>query len=586
MKFAICNLSRWTAACASVLFIAPSVQAAPPQFVAGQILVRPAPGLSDAKFAQILSRSKGHALSRLPKLGVALVKVQEGKEQALVDALAHNPNIAFAELNRYVKPSMTVNDPALSRQWHLSKMQSPSAWDIAVGTGVTVAVLDTGVYPNHPDLLGKIVVGRNVTAGTLNASDTSDIQGHGTWVAGVVTEVTNNATGGASVAPGSQVMPIRITDRTDGYASFSDMASGILWAADHGARVANLSYDGAAGSATVASAASYMMSRNGVVVVAAGNDNIDYGYSNSPYLYTAAATDATDAKASFSSFGNFIDIAAPGTSIYTTNRSGTYSLVQGTSFSTPNVAGVAAVVMAANPLLAPTDVLSVISSTAVDLGTAGWDRNFGYGRVDQLAAAQKAVTYQPLDTTAPAVSVVSPTAGVTLAGTVGVQIKAVDVSGVKSVALLVNGMQVATSTVGSNNVFSFSWNSTTVTDGAYSLTARATDNAGNAATSAALSVSVRNAAADTLAPTVTLSKPIAGQKIGTSLSIAASGKDNVGMKSIAVYGDGRLLCSGTATVSCSWNTRKLASGSSHTVSAVAIDVAGNLASTSVSVIRQ
>lgn len=586
MNISIRKLSRWTATCASVLLIAPSVQAAPPSFVAGQVLVRPAPGLNDAKFAQVLARSNGRALRQLPRLGVSVVQVAKGKEQALVDALSHNPNIAFAELNRYVKPTLTVNDPALSTQWHLSKMQAPSAWDIAIGTGVTVAVLDTGVYPNHPDLLGKIVVGRNVTTGTANASDTSDIHGHGTWVSGIVAEVTNNATGGASVAPGSQVMPIRITDRTDGYASFSDMASGIIWAADHGARVANLSYGGAAGSSTVASAASYMMGKNGVVIVAAGNDNIDYGYSNNPYLYVAAATDSADAKASFSSFGNFVDIAAPGTSIYTTNRSGSYSLVQGTSFSTPNVAGVAAVVMAANPLLAPNDVLSVISSTAVDLGTAGRDNYFGYGRVNEFAAAQKAVTYQPLDTIAPAVSVASPTAGATVSGLVGVGVKASDGAGVKSVALLVNGTQVATSTTGINDVFSFSWNSTTVTDGSHSLTARATDNAGNAATSSALSVAVKNAAADTLAPTVTLSKPTAGQTVGTSVSIAASGKDNVGMKSIAVYGDGRLLCSSTASVSCSWNTRKFVSGSNHTVSAVATDLAGNSASASVSVIRQ
>ena len=580
------KLSRWTAACAAILIVTPSAQAAPPEFVVGQILVRPAPGLSDARFAQVLSRSKGRALRKLPRLGIAVVQVPDGKEQAVIDALAHNPNIAFAELNRYVKPNMTVNDPALSSQWHLSTMQALQSWDVAIGTGVTVAVLDTGVYQNHPDLLGKIVVGRNVTAGTANATDTSDIFGHGTWVAGVVTALANNGTGGASVAPGTQVMPIRITDRTDGYANFGDMASGITWAADHGARVANLSYSGAAGSSTVASAASYMMGKNGVVVVAAGNDNTDYGYSNSPYLYVTAATDATDAKASFSSFGKFVDIAAPGTSIYTTNRSGTYSRVQGTSFSAPNVAGVAAVVMAANPLLTPTDVLSVISSTAVDLGTAGWDQNFGDGRVNQLAAAQKAVTYQPLDTKAPLVSVSSPTTGTVVSGLVGVQVAASDSSGVKSVALLVNGTQVATSTGGTNNVYSFSWNSSSVADGSYSLTARATDNAGNAATSAALSVSVRNAAADTLAPTVTLSNPIQGQKIGTSVSIFAASTDNVGMRSIAVYGDGKLLCSSTASVSCKWSTRKFAIGSSHTVSAVATDLSGNIASASVSVIRQ
>lgn len=280
-------------------------------------------------------------------------------------------------------------------------------------------------------------------AGTVNPLDTSDVVGHGTWVTGVITETVNNGIGGASTAPGTQVMPIRITDRSDGYAYFSDMASGITWAADHGARVANLSYSGAAGSAAVADAASYMMSKQGVVVVAAGNDNIDYGYTNSSYLYVAAATDANDAKASFSSFGSFVDIAAPGTYIYTTNRSGTYSTVQGTSFATPNVAGVAAMVMSANPLLKATDVLSVISSTAVDLGTAGWDANFGNGRVNELAAVQKAVTYQVMDSTAPITSIVSPLGGSKLSGLATVSVSASDASGVKAVTLLVNGAPLA-----------------------------------------------------------------------------------------------------------------------------------------------
>ncbi|CAN0499952.1 unnamed protein product, partial [Phaeothamnion confervicola] len=99
-------------------------------------------------------------------------------------------------------------------------------------------------------------------------------------------------------------------------------------------------------------------------------------------------------------------------------------------------------------------------------------------------------------------------------------------------------------------------------------------------------VIVKNAAADTLSPTVTISNPTSGQKVGTSVSISASSKDNVGMKSVAVYGDGKMLCSSTANVSCTWNTRKFASGSSHTVSAVATDLAGNLASASVSIIKQ
>lgn len=586
MAFRISHAQQWMAISAFALVVNSSVQAAPPPFAAGRILVKPAAGLSDARFADILQRANGHGPSKLRGLDVALVQVTKGNEKAAVAALKNNPNIAFAELDALVAPDATANDPLLASQWHLAKIGATSAWDVTQGTGVTVAVLDSGVYAEHPDLQGKIVVGRNVVAGTVNPLDTSDVVGHGTWVTGVITETVNNGIGGASTAPSTQVMPIRITDRSDGYAYFSDMASGITWAADHGARVANLSYSGAAGSAAVASAASYMMSKQGVVVVAAGNDNIDYGYTNSSYLYVAAATDANDAKASFSSFGSFVDIAAPGTYIYTTNRSGTYSTVQGTSFATPNVAGVAAMVMSANPLLKATDVLSVISSTAVDLGTAGWDANFGNGRVNELAAVQKAVTYQVMDSTAPITSIVSPLGGSKLSGLATVSVSASDASGVKAVTLLVNGAPLASSTTAINNVYTFSWDTSKVVDGGYKLTASAVDNVGNSVTTAATSVQVSNAPPDTTAPTVTISTPTLGQKISTTASIAASAKDNVAVKQISVQGDGKLLCTGTASVSCSWNLRKAASGSTHTVKVTALDTAGNSTSASVSIIKQ
>ncbi|MBK6656980.1 MAG: S8 family serine peptidase [Proteobacteria bacterium] len=586
MASRIFHAQQWTAIGALALVASSSVQAAPPPFAAGRILVKPAAGLSDTHFADILQRANGHGPRKLKGLGVAVVQVSKGGEKAAIAALKKNRNIEFAELDQLVAPSATSNDPALASQWHLAKMGAPSAWDITLGTGITVAVLDSGVYANHPDLLGKVVVGRNVVAGTVNPLDTSDVVGHGTWVTGVITETANNGIGGASTAPGTQVMPIRITDRSDGYAYFSDMAAGITWAADHGARVANLSYSGAAGSSAVASAASYMMSKNGVVVVAAGNNNTDYGYANSSYLYVAAATDKLDAKAIFSSFGKFVDIAAPGTAIYTTNRSGTYSTVQGTSFSTPNVAGVAAMVMSANPLLKPNDVLAVISSTAVDLGAAGWDANFGHGRVNELAAVQKAVTYQALDSDAPLTAIVSPLGGSKLSGLATVTVSATDASGVKSVNLLVNGAQIASSATAVNNAYTFSWDTTKHADGGYGLSATATDTLGNSVATGTTSVTVNNAPPDTVLPVVKISTPTLGQKISTTASIAASATDNVAVKQLSVFGDGKLLCTGTTTASCSWNLRKAASGSSHTVKVTALDLAGNSASSSVSIVKQ
>jgi len=128
-------------------------------------------------------------------------------------------------------------------------------------------------------------------------------------------------------------------------------------------------------------------------------------YANSPYLFTAAATDSGDARATYSNFGAYVDIAAPGSGIYTTNSSGGYSSVSGTSFSSPNTAAVIALVMSANPTLTPTDVTSIITNTAKDLGSAGWDAYYGFGRVDALAATQMAAGVRTSDTTPPTVAV-------------------------------------------------------------------------------------------------------------------------------------------------------------------------------------
>jgi hypothetical protein len=379
-------------------------------------------------------------------------------------------------------------------------------------------------------------------------------------------------------------MPVRVSNLSDGAAYFSDMAEGVAWADANGARVANLSYHGVAGSKTVETAAANMMAHGGVVVVAAGNNNTDEGYANSDYLYVAAATTSNDTRATFSNYGDYVDISAPGVSIYTTDRSGGYKSVSGTSFSSPATAATAAVVMSANPGLTPSDVLAVISNTAVDLGTAGWDPYYGFGRVNTKAAAMLAAQAQTSDTSAPQVSLAAPADGSQVGGWVTIDVQASDDFGVVSTALFVDGQKVATETQAvSPNLYRFAWDSTSVNDGSHAVYATASDAAGNVGTATSINLNVaNNALADTVPPTITITSPTDGATVSGTVSLSAFATDDQQMASLKIFADGVLKCSGTSSASCGWNTRKLTTGS-HQVSVEATDASGNTASAGVTV---
>ena len=550
-------------------------------YAEGRILVMPAAGLSSKKFERLLRKANRLARKKrkLRSSRVHVIDVPPRMEKRIARFLARHPNITFAELDERIPPDAVVNDPNYGNQWHLPKIGAPSAWQINDGTGVTVAVLDTGVNASHPDLSGQVLPGWNTVS---NNSDSTDINNHGTWVAGVIAAKANNATGGASVAPGAKILPIRITNRSDGYAYFSDMAEGIMWAADNGARVANLSFGGAAGSASIANAASYMMSKGGVVMVSAGNDSTDYGYMNHPSLYVAGATTSSDAKAGYSSYGTFVDVTAPGSGIYTTSRSGGYSTVNGTSFASPNTAAVAALVMATNPTLLPTDVMAVISNTAVDLGQPGWDPAYGYGRVDALAAVQLAAGVETSDNVSPEVAIVSPSTNETVAETVAIVIEATDAFGVARVDLLIDGQVTAseTQTVGSNE-YRFAWDSTLVSDGTYRLRAQAFDEAGNKGESSEVRVEVVNTVPDDVAPVVTILSPTPKSSGTGSVALMATATDNEQVQRITISAAGQLRCAGASTASCSWDLSNVAAGT-YTISATAEDAAGNQGNSTVS----
>ena len=562
-----------------------SSMAAPAQYAPHRVIIEARAGLSDASLNGILSVHGGKAR----KLGQSRLYVVDlpanASETAVAAQLAHRPELKFAELDRVVHASATANDPYFGNEWHLNQIGAPTAWDSTQGAGVTIAILDSGVNVNHPDLVARLVPGYNVYSSN---TDLTDVCGHGTAVAGAAAASTNNAAGVAGVAGAASLMPIRIayTDSTGCHAYYSTIASGLTYAADHGARVANISYGGVAGSSTIMSAANYMKSKNGLVFVSAGNNNIDEGIVSDGSMIAVSATDANDAKASFSSWGSFVTLSAPGTNIVTTDNSGGYSSWNGTSFSSPVSAGVAALIMSARPDLSGAQVQSLLYSTAVDLGTTGLDPVFGYGRVNAAAAAQAAARFVvPADTTAPTASLAAPLGGSTVSGIVPVTVNASDNVGVARVDLLVNGTVVATDT---SAPFGFSWDSTGVANGKASLSAVAYDAAGNAGSASAVSVNVSNVttsvAKDTTPPVVAINNPVGGTVSG-NVSISVSATDNAGASGIkmTLAIDGVTKATGNGgSLGYSWNTKKAASGA-HTITVTARDAAGNTTTTSVSV---
>lgn len=469
----------------SIAMVAFNNMTSAPSFGRGHILVQPAQGVSDDDLDQILSSHGGRSHSKIAPIRVHVVRVPDGAEEKIAAALAHNPKIKFAEVDQQVHldPYMTTDDTYYASEWHLAKIGAPAAWDSSTGNGVTVAVLDTGVYGAHPDLAARMVPGYNFYD---NNSDTSDIYGHGTLVAGTIAGIGNNTTGVAGVAWNSKIMPMRISDPNGYITYYSILANALTWAADRGARVANISY-GVTNSSTVISAASYFQSKGGVVFSSGGNSGTyATGAANPTSIITVAATDANDVKASWSTTGPHLDLSAPGVGIWTTNRSGGYSASNGTSFSSPISAAVAALMLSVNPGLSPQQVESILRSTAVDLGTAGRDDLYGSGRVNAAAAVATAKATSPsqpppppppvTDTVAPSILSLSPAAGSVVKATVTVSSSASDNVGVSSMKIYIDGALKASSSSGS---VSLSWNTRKASAGAHTIEVRAQDAAGN-----------------------------------------------------------------------------------------------------------
>ncbi|MFE3971992.1 S8 family peptidase [Stenotrophomonas sp. YIM B13575] len=393
-----------------------------------------------------IASSQGRALGlqqvRRLAVGSTVVRTDRALDQAeselLMRKLAADPNVEYVEVDQIMRATLTPNDTRFSEQWGFGTSNASinvrPAWDKATGTGVVVAVIDTGIT-NHADLNANILPGYDFISDAAmardgggrdsNPNDEGDWYGdnecqagypgsnsswHGTHVAGTVAAVTNNSNGVAGTAFNAKVVPVRVLGKCGGYTS--DIADAIVWASGgtvsgvpanaNPAEVINLSLGGGGScSTTYQNAINGAVGRGTTVVVAAGNSNTNVSSSvpaNCPNVIAVAATTSAGARASFSNYGTGIDISAPGQGILSTLNSGTttpgsasYASYNGTSMAAPHVAGVVALMQSVAPSpLSPAQVESIIKSTARPLPGA-CSGGCGAGIIDADAAVTAAI---------------------------------------------------------------------------------------------------------------------------------------------------------------------------------------------------
>jgi subtilisin family serine protease len=545
-----------------------------------QLLVSFSPGASATEQANALAAVGATETGAIPDIGVKVVSVPEQAADGALRGLQHNQSVSYAEKDATVAPSdVVLNDFRWRDSWALPIIHAPKAWSVTTGDPkVVVAVLDSGVDFQQPDLQGAFVPGRDILN---NDADPSDDNGHGTGAAGVVAARSDNGVGVTSICGGCSIMPVKIAG-SDGYATWSAMASGITWAVDHGARILSISFASPAGSTTVASAISYARSHNALVFVSAGNYS-----SSSPYYPAAypgaiavAATGQSDALESYSNYGSWVQIAAPGCN-YSTNwtskyPSDPYDWFCGTSSSAPAAAAVAALALSYAPATTADQLEQALYAGAVNV------RSFvKYGRVDawntlaSLGASSASAPSAPAPRVGEEPVVLSwpgnplsaaPQAGQILAASSGGWTGAVPLAFTWTWTRCDSGganCQVVSSSTSSTYTVS-------TADSGYSLraTLTATNASGSASSASTPTLPVGGSAATVTAPAVTALPSISGTPQDGSTLTASTGTWN-GSPTTYAYQWQRCDTSGGA---CS----SIASASSSSYALTSVDVGSTL----------
>ncbi len=314
----------------------------------------------------------------------AVAAPDRDQAHGVVSAALADPEVLDVSIATTVRIQAT--DPYRDAQWALTRLSADKVWARQRGGGVAVAVLDTGVDTRHPDLAGVVLSGKDLVSG---GSGRTDPHGHGTHVAGVIAALAGNGIGIAGLGQGVRILPVRVLG-ADGAGTDADVANGIVWAVDAGARVINMSVGSPDYSAAEEAAVAYAVSRGVVMVSAAGNMRAQ----GNPTIYPASfpgvigvgASDTADRPTAFSSTGPGVDLLAPGVNIVSTYPPNTYAYMDGTSMSAPFVSAAAALVRAAAPKATAAQVGAVLTATARDVAPAGRDDASGHGMVRPLEA--------------------------------------------------------------------------------------------------------------------------------------------------------------------------------------------------------
>lgn len=313
---------------------------------------------------------------------IVTLDVPEGKTlESFIAELSGQSDIEYAEPDLRVELAAIPSDPFYAGyQYHHQLIGSESAWDKTTGKAeVLVAVVDDGFDLQHPDLKGRVVSPFSVITG--KSGDVS-VEVHGTHVAGLIAGNMGNDLFGVGVAPSTSIMPIDVFEGEDGF--ISDVAAGVYYAVDHGADIINMSLVAYSDTNVLREAVHYAHSKNVLVVAAAGNDGISSPYYPAAYkeVVSVASTDAADERSYFSNYGKTIDIAAPGSGVFSIFPDESFGGLDGTSMSTPIVSGAAALLKANEPKLSNSDIAGRLMLTAKDLGAVGKDGYYGHGRLD------------------------------------------------------------------------------------------------------------------------------------------------------------------------------------------------------------